>query len=120
MVDYASGFAFSQGELYFSASNGADGRELWKLNVSTGDVAMLKDINSGGDSSPVGFGVFNNILFFMANDGVHGQELWKSNGTADGTVMVKDVLEGQGSGSQPLGMAQINMEISIARRTKVK
>jgi ELWxxDGT repeat protein len=52
---------------------------------------MVKDIHSGGSSSPFELNVIGNTLYFYANDDTNGYELWKSDGTANGTMMVKDI-----------------------------
>ncbi|HIA39329.1 MAG TPA: hypothetical protein EYN88_00330, partial [Candidatus Poseidoniales archaeon] len=61
------------------------------------EPAMIKDINSGGDSSPLYLTVVGSTLYFVANDETNGSELWKSDGTASGTVMVKDINSGGSS-----------------------
>jgi len=46
-------------------------------SAQAGDVVSLfKDINSGGDSNPYFFTVFNNKLYFSADNGTNGYELW--------------------------------------------
>ena len=79
------------GSLYFSATDGTNGVELWKTDGTAAGTVMVKNINSTGDSSPANLTALNNILYFTANDGTNGIELWKSDGTAAGTVMVKDI-----------------------------
>ncbi len=77
---------FSDGSiLYFAASNGTDGVELWSFNGTT--ATMLKDINTGGDSSPFGFASLGGNVFFSADDGT-GNKLWLTDGTSAGTVSV--------------------------------
>src|SRR5204863_136231 len=78
--------------LFFSASDGVHGGELWKSNGTAAGTVLVKDINPGSAGSyPVFLADVRGTLFFGADDGVHGGELWKSNGTAAGTVLVKDV-----------------------------
>jgi ELWxxDGT repeat protein len=55
---------------------------------------LLKDINTVGGDSPIGYITFNNIVYFSHNDDVHGNELWRTDGTATGTYMVKDICPG--------------------------
>src|SRR5207302_399773 len=80
------------GTLFFSASDGSNGRELWESDGTPTGTFMVKDIIPGpGSSVERNLTNVNGILFFYAYDGTHGQELWKSNGTATGTVLVKDI-----------------------------
>jgi ELWxxDGT repeat protein len=86
------------GLVYFSATDGSDGRELWESDGTPAGTKMVSDINHGrAGSNPTGFTVVGNQLFFEANDGIHGVELWKSDGTASGTVLVKDIHPGAAS-----------------------
>jgi len=65
--------------LYFSAKDGTNGTELWKVD-SSGTAALVRVVNPGSDRSDLGhFTVFNNSLYFST-----GLELWKvdSSGTA--------------------------------------
>jgi ELWxxDGT repeat protein len=78
--------------LFFSANDGAAGRELWKSDGTEAGTALVKDVRSGGlDSGPANLTSVGPVLFFTADDGIHGRELWKSDGTATGTVLVADL-----------------------------
>lgn len=85
------------GTLFFSATDGVHGIELWKIDEN-GQAVMVKDINPKGNSiyylHDPGLKDINGTLYFTADDGVHGYELWKSDGTTDGTVMIKDIRTG--------------------------
>src|SRR5438309_6343035 len=97
-----TGFTVFNGALYFAASDGDLGLELWKSDGT--NTVMVKDINTGPNgSSPSGFTVFNGALYFAASDGNLGLELWKTDGTVGGTVLVKDINPGA-NGSFPLGL----------------
>ena len=88
------------GVLFFAASNGTKGTELWKSDGTASGTVMLKDIWANrGESYPYGLKNVNGVLFFSANNGTIGAELWKSDGTSAGTVMVKDVWPGGPSGA---------------------
>jgi ELWxxDGT repeat protein len=83
------------GTLFFDATNGVSGRELWKSNGTAAGTVLVKDINPGSASSyPTSLTNVNGTLFFAANNGVSTNELWKSNGTAAGTALVKDIAPG--------------------------
>ena len=67
--------------LYFTASDGTNGRELWKSDGTASGTVMVKDINSGSsDSSPSYLAVVGNTLYFQATDGTNGSELWTNRG----------------------------------------
>src|SRR6266511_1197498 len=64
------GFTKVNGALFFSADDGAHGRELWKSDGTEAGTELFKDINPGsGDSFPGGGFIFKGTLFFTADDG---------------------------------------------------
>jgi ELWxxDGT repeat protein/VCBS repeat-containing protein len=78
--------------MYFAATNGANGRELWVTDGTTQGTRMVKDIALGlAASSPTDLVAIGTTLYFVATDGTNGRELWKSDGTALGTVMVMNI-----------------------------
>jgi trimeric autotransporter adhesin len=87
--------------LFFSATDGSNGIELWKSDGTT--ITSVKDINppAGGaaSSSPANFFVIGTTLYFTATEGTNGIELWKSDGTSGGTTLVKDIWSGSNSSS---------------------
>lgn len=85
------------GNVFFSANDGINGKEVWISDGTPGGTNMLKDIHPTGSSDPEGFTQVGAQLFFFADDGTNGQELWKTNGTTLGTVMVKDINPGAAS-----------------------
>jgi len=89
------------GTLFFKATNGTAGFEIWKSDGTESGTVMVEDIGPGNNTAPDQIPHFltnvNGTLFFAMNDGVHGLELWKSDGTASGTALVKDINPGSGS-----------------------
>jgi len=84
--------------LLFAANTAAEGLELWKSDGTNAGTVLVKNINTGADSSsPQNFYPLNSIVLFTAKDATHGEELWKTDGTAAGTVLVKDINTGPGS-----------------------
>jgi ELWxxDGT repeat protein len=80
------------GTLFFTATDGTSGQELWKSDGTEAGTVSLGDLNPGPASSqPNDLTAVGNTLFFAATDGGPGSELWKSDGTPAGTVIVKDV-----------------------------
>jgi ELWxxDGT repeat protein len=98
--------------LYFSASDGVHGEELWVSDGTEEGTYMLRNINEEPaevpyHSYPGKFFVTEDLLYFMANDGVHGAELWQTDGTSDGTVMTADIWPSGYEGSDPGGFAEV-------------
>ena len=91
------------GVLYFVASDGIHGRELWKSDGTEAGTIMVKDILLGRSHSlPMMLTAAGRTVYFSALDGAHGREPWKSDGTAAGTVMLKNIMPGWHS-SRPMG-----------------
>src|SRR5690606_38587848 len=56
--------------LFFAATDGVHGMELWKSNGTADGTLMIKDIKPGTASSSIGYLTHvNHKLFFVANDG---------------------------------------------------
>ena len=104
------GFTLFNDELYFSASDGDNGTELWKTDGTEDGTVLVKDIYPGENSydspynsNPYYFTLFNDELYFRASDADHGSELWKTDGTENGTVLVKDIDPREYSSGSPYG-----------------
>lgn len=83
------------GTLYFAATDGSTGTELWKSNGTAGGTSLVKDIYpNNGNSYPNKLINWNGTLYFWADNGSISYELWKSDGTSAGTVLIKDILSG--------------------------
>ncbi|MGB3652276.1 MAG: putative Ig domain-containing protein [Rivularia sp. (in: cyanobacteria)] len=69
------------GVIYFTADDGRNGRELWRLDKS-GNPVPVGDINDGfASSNPENLTVIDNTLYFTAETTEEGRELWKINET---------------------------------------
>ncbi|MBD2551624.1 hypothetical protein H6G65_19015, partial [Microcystis elabens FACHB-917] len=77
------------GTLYFTANDGASGRELWKSGGTSATTSTVRNINTsaGAGSDPLNLTILGSTLYFFANSG-SGYRLWKSDGTSGGTVTV--------------------------------
>jgi ELWxxDGT repeat protein len=77
------------GWLYFSASDGISGFELWRTQGTPDTTRRAADIFPGYQSSnPCAFTADGEWLFFSAAGGFAPPELWRSDGTASGTHRV--------------------------------
>ena len=91
-------------QLYFAASDGENGRELWVTDGTTEGTTLVADINSGdGSSSPSSLTEFNDKLYFSASDGENGRELWVTDGTTEGTTLVADINPDSSNYNYPYG-----------------
>jgi len=80
------------GELYFAASDGVHGVELWRTDGSAAGTVLVRDIAPGPVSSnPRELVVADGRLLFAAEDPFHGSELWLSDGSSAGTHRVQDI-----------------------------
>ena len=97
------------GTLFLDSSVGGAGHEPWRLNLTTGQVGMLRDISPGsGSSNPNSFFPLDGGrgAGFMAYDTSSHVSLFVSDGTPVGTRRV----------SQQIGAAIFNTKRSIGSR----
>lgn len=93
-------------KLYFFASNGTNGYELWSTDGTTAGTQMVQDINPGTGNSVFPrdyvsffgdgpqFTILNDDLFFVAYDAVNGFELRKITNNSGVVELVKDIYPG--------------------------
>ena len=86
--------------VFFSATDGSHGRELWVTDGTPEGTRLVRDIRPGAaGSTPRSLTRVGERLYFSADDGSHGRELWMSDGTRTGTRLVRDLAPGtKGSG----------------------
>jgi ELWxxDGT repeat protein len=96
---YPTSLTVMGNRLFFAASDGVHGNELWVSDGTDAGTVMLRNINPEAaganptpeDSNPTDLTRVGAYLFFAADDGIHGTELWRTNGTTQGTVPVQDI-----------------------------
>ncbi|MGB2530339.1 MAG: putative Ig domain-containing protein, partial [Candidatus Poseidoniaceae archaeon] len=90
------------GVIYFTATDGNTGHELWAHSTSNGTTWQVADINSGpGNSDPMdrmGLIISGDTFYFNANDGSTGDELWAHDTSNRSTWRVTDLNSGSGDG----------------------
>jgi len=111
---FLDGFVALGGTVFFAASDGIHGFELWRSDGSEAGTRLVADICPGSCASiPHRFTAVGGMVYFVANDGFHGPELWKSDGTAARTALVKDQIPADES-TGIYGLAQLNGKLSFA------
>jgi ELWxxDGT repeat protein len=75
--------------IYFEASNGTNGAELWKSDGTEAGTVMVEDIDPIGGSGPDAITRHGDLLYFQAYDGgENGYEMYLSDGTEAGTMRI--------------------------------
>jgi ELWxxDGT repeat protein len=97
-------FIVFKGKLYFSASSGQSGYELFSSDGTAEGTQLFIDLSppANYDSNPKSFTIFNDKLFFVVNDYSHGYELWSTDGTVAGTSLLKDIARPGAHGPENL------------------
>ena len=82
--------------VYFGATDGVHGRELWRSDGTVAGTALVADLAPGfaAGAPRSNLLVWDGRLYFAADDGMHGPELWSSDGTAAGTRLEIDLAAG--------------------------
>ena len=108
-------------KLFFTASDGTHGVELWVSDGTLQNTFMVKDINAtalnNGDARIFtgGWQVVDGVLYFLAQDFASGgdttsaTQLWRSDGTAAGTFQLATGV----SGNSQIGILDDTVFVNI-------
>ncbi|MES2850419.1 MAG: ELWxxDGT repeat protein [Bacteroidota bacterium] len=100
------------GTVFFAATDGTTGNELWKTDGTVVGTILVSDIITGATASnPSNFFNYNGTLLFSASFPGVGIELCKSDGTAAGTVLVKEINVGNGFSGSPKYFTELNGQV---------
>ncbi|MFK8111730.1 MAG: ELWxxDGT repeat protein [Rubripirellula sp.] len=79
-------------QLYFSATNSLNDREVWSSDGSTSGTEQLKNINTGSqDANIQQLVTVGSKLFFVADDGINGEAVWVADPVLGTAVIAADV-----------------------------
>lgn len=94
--------------LIYSGNTGGFSYEPSYYNIVTEEKGVLRDLNSGGGSSPIYFREESGLVFFVANE----SELWQTNGSSEGTVKVTELSIEYMNAIYPSGLSGVYNEFS--------
>jgi ELWxxDGT repeat protein len=92
--DASLGWQVIGGKLYFTASNGSTGTELWRSDGTVAGTQLVRDIYRSGASWPTSITGLDGIAYFSAYDPYGGYQVWRSDGSSAGTFRVSDIAPG--------------------------
>jgi ELWxxDGT repeat protein len=91
--DYRPLFTKAGNNVFFRATNGTNGYEIFKTDGTELGTSMVKDIAQGSSNSISDYTLFmeyNGIFYFRANN-LTGEVLWRTDGTEAGTYILKNI-----------------------------
>jgi ELWxxDGT repeat protein len=124
LTDSSSPGAFyddaAAGTLYFAASDGVHGRELWKSDGTTAGTVMVKDILPGGvGAAPHMFIAFGGATYFLTRNLSNDPQLWRTDGTADGTRLLADLRAVAGREVFPTRLVSAGGALFVAMKNEL-
>ena len=100
------------GVLFFRASDGSSGYELWRTDGTAAGTYMLGDINAGADSgNPSLHSVHEETVFVTATAGTQTDTLWY---TTPDSETVAPVLSGEGACRLPTDLGELTTTVILA------
>lgn len=101
-------------KVFFSATNNANGRELWETDGTNAGTILFADINfNAGSSNPNQFTVVGPTMVFAATNAITGRELFITDGTVAGTIILKN-LNPNAADANPTNITKIGSNIYFA------
>ena len=99
-------------KIYFRATDGANGSELWTSDGTAAGTTMVKDIRPGSASSwPMELTLVNGTLFFRATTAAMATSCGEATAPLPGTTLVRDVQPDDPAatpGSTPKSLTKVN------------
>ena len=98
-----SNFLVAGSTLFFTATNGSNGTELWRTDGTAGGTVMVADIATGSSSSnPSSLTLVGTTLFFSAANSSGDRELYRCASPYTTVTQVRDINAGGSSDPQQL------------------
>lgn len=110
-------FISYQGFVYFAATDGINGFQLWRTDGTAGGTTLFKNFSPGGvlHATEHSMTILNSILYLRGEDATNGDELWKTDGTPAGTVLVSNIYTGA-TDSDPAFLTTLGSELIFRAR----
>jgi ELWxxDGT repeat protein len=107
----------NNGVLYFAATDGTPGQEIWQTDGTAADTSMVADINPGEASAPaVPVTILGGGLLVFADDGTHGQALLSISSRVApviASVSPQTIVQGQ---TVSLDLGELSSDTSVPRQ----
>jgi ELWxxDGT repeat protein len=88
------------GAIYFRATDGTNGTELWRTDGTTAGTQMVTDLRPGpANGFPGNLTVAGGSLYFNGYTEPTGSKVFRSDGTAAGTQLLIDTFPGMSGGT---------------------
>lgn len=111
-------FISYQGFVYFAATDGINGFQLWRTDGTPEGTTLFKNFSPGGNlhATDHSMTVLNGLLYLRGEDTTHGDELWKTDGTVAGTVFLADIYSVSNNDADPTFLTTLGSELIFRAR----